>query len=397
MIVHIDEVRPGDILQTDIADHGGRLLFPHGATLTAPIITILRQRGVCELDVVGTLQPLNIRLLTKARDYAQKYYRGHDMTVAPGLVLLGLRTEAEARQMEMGRPPLLRNCDGPSAPIPTPMELPVFCLQSYTPPELPAVAHELNQILSSPEPSNRDIADVIGRSPGLTARLLRLVNSPLYSLQAKIETLPRAVTIVGLQEIGMLASGLVMVEQFGVIPRSVVDMRSFLEHCLGCALVTRHLAELTGQVEADQAFVAGLLHDLGRLYYFTAFPERSRYCIDSALKHGRPLLEEEASYFGADHCVMGMHLIEGWGMPRALSQAVAFHHHPGLAADPILPSLIHLADLLVHAIGLGCSGECGPPAIQTNCMDRVNLQPEQLEQVATAVSEKLDAIMRAFQ
>lgn len=397
MIVRIEEARHGDILQADIADSSGRLLFPKGAGLTEPIIKALQQRGVMEIDVVGEMQPLNVRLLAKAREYAQKFYAGHDVTIAPGLVLLGLRTEAEARLLEMGRPPLWRGCEGPAGPAPASADLPMFCLQHFSPPELPAVARELNQVLSSPDPCTKDVADVIGRSPGLSARLLRLVNSPLYSLQGKVETLTRAVTIVGLQEIGMLASGLVMVEQFGVIPRTVVDMRSFLEHCLGCALAARTLAALTGRVDADQAFVAGLLHDLGRLYYFTAFPERSRFCIDSALKHGRPLLTEEADYFGADHCAMGMRLMDGWAMPRALSQAVAFHHDPSRADESDLPTLIHLADLLVHAMGIGCSGECGPPLVQAGCMDRVGLKSEQLEQVAAEIGEKLEAIVRAFQ
>jgi len=393
----IEHVLPGEILAADVVDHGGRLLFSKGATLTENVIAALRQRGVDVIAVAGGLVPLNPELLEIATERARKYYAGHDLGMPPGPILLGLRTEAEAQRMEKGLPALLRECKGPVGTVYSPQELPFFSLESFEPPQLSAVAYELNRVLFSPEPSSQQIVEIISRSPGLTARLLRLVNTPLYGFQGKVDTVSRAVTIVGLREVGMLAASLLMVEQFGVIPRSVVEMRTFLEHCLGCALASKALAETTGLVEAEQAFVAGLLHDLGRLYFFTAFPERSRYCMDSALQHERPLMVEEVRFFGIDHATMGQRLLDGWKMPPHLSQAVGNHHNPLRATAPQLPGIVHMADVLVHAMGQGCSGECGPPEVCPGLTDLVVVRPDQMADTAARIGDQLGSIMAAFQ
>jgi putative nucleotidyltransferase with HDIG domain len=392
----LKRVLPGATLARDVADSTGRILYPAGATLTESAIEALAQRGVTDVDVAGDFAPLNPALLVKATERAQRYYARLDMAVPPGPILFGLRVEAEALRMERGLPALLRDCKGTPSDAPGPEDLPAFSLENFEPPQLSAVAAQLNHELTQPEPTSRKVVEIIGMSPGLTARLLRLVNSPLYGGRGKVETVSRAVAIVGLREVGMLAAGLLMVDRFGVIPSSVVDMRTFLEHSLACALASRELARATGLMDAEQAFVAGLLHDIGRLYYFTAFPERSRYCMAGALARGRSLLEEEARYFGRDHASMGCRLLEGWGMPSTLVQAVAHHHDPLRAADPMPPGVIHLADSVVHAMGLGSSGECGPPAFRPGFAAMVPLAADQLADIASSVGEKLDAIVAAF-
>ena len=397
MIKGIDQALPGEILAADLRDSSGRLLFPKGAELTESAITALSQRGVTHVEIQGGREPLSPALMKQAAELARRFYAGQDISIPPGPVLLGLRTEAEALRKERGLPPLLRDCRGPVGAMPAPGELPIFCLDSFDPPQLSSVAHELNAALNVPDPCSKKVAEIISRSPGLTARLLRLVNTPLYGFQRKVETVSRALSIVGLREVGLLASSLLIVDQFGVIPKSVIEMRTFLEHSLGCALICKELAEATGLAQAEQAFVAGLLHDIGRLYFFTSFPERSRYCIDSALKHRRPLLAEEALFFGVDHATMGRRLLTGWEMPDSLCQAVGCHHEPLRAGGLALAGIAHMADILAHATGLGCSGECGPPQTRPEVMDMVPLEPEQLVDIATRNENKLNAIMSAFE
>lgn len=392
----IEQVLPGETLAADLKDSAGRLLFPRGAKLTETVIDVLARRGVTAVEVENHRGPLSAALLKLAAERARKFYAGRDVSLPPGPVLLGLRTEAEALRMERGLPPLLRDCRGPAGPVPSPGDLPVFCLDGFEPPQLSAVAQELNLALGGPDPSSARVVEIIGRSPGLTARLLRLVNTPVYGFQRKVETISRAVSIVGLREVGMLASGLLVVDQFGVIPKSVIEMRTFLEHSLGCALACKELAEATGLAQGEQAFVAGLLHDVGRLYFFTSFPERSRFCIDSALKHQRPLLTEEALFFGVDHATMGRRLLDGWGMPEGLGRVVGAHHEPGQAPGLPLAGIVHMADILTHAAGLGCSGECGPPEARPEVTDLVPIPPEQMIDLATRIEERLGLIMGAF-
>ena len=397
MLKRIEQVLPGEVLAADLMDPAGRLLFPKGATLSESAIAALGQRGVADVEIEDERVTLSAEQLRLAAEHARRFYAGHDLGVPPGPILLGLRTEAEAQRIERGLPPLLRDCRGPAGPVHLPRDLPMFCLASFDPPQLAAVAQDLNLALSEPDPSSKKIVEIITHSPGLTAKLLRLVNTPIYGFQGKVETVSRAVAIVGLREVVMLASSLLMVDQFGVIPKSVIEMRTFLEHSLGCALTCKALAESTGLAQPEQAFVAGLLHDIGRLYFFTSFPERSRYCIDSALRHKRPLMTEEALFFGIDHADMGERLLAGWRMPSGLSRTVGCHHDPARATGLPLAGIVHLADLLTHAMGLGCSGECGPPEARPEVMDIVPIQPGQMADIAVRIETQLGLIMGAFQ
>jgi len=89
--------------------------------------------------------------------------------------------------------------------------------------------------------------------------------------------------------------------------------------------------------------------------------------------------------------------LDEWGMPAALSQAVGAHHDPMQAEEPGLAGVVHLADVLVHAMGLGCSGACGPPEARPEVMDLVPVGPDQLADIAARIENQLGAIVAAFE
>ncbi len=392
----VTEVEPGSILAADVTDAKARLLFPQGATLTEAAIRALTQRGIERVTVAAMHFARDQALLGKARLLAEQYFSDQEGGHPFYELLFDLRTEAEAQRLEMGRPPIFLALEKPTAEVLTPQSLPSFSLADYTPPELPALAYEINKTLSDPEVSAGKVAEVTSRSPSLTVKLLRLVNSPIYGVQGKIETISRAISIIGMRDLCMLASALVMVEHFGVIPRSVTDMRGFLEHTLGCALTARALAEAIGSAESETAFVAGLLHDIGKLYFFTAFPERSKFCIESNLQSGRGLMFEERLYFGSDHASVGQRLLESWHMPLSLQQAVAHHHSPALAKDPFLSSIVYVADAMAHAMGYASSGEYSAPVARPGILEMLKLRPAQLAEISVNVSNNLEPVVAAF-
>lgn len=395
MEIPIDRVLPGDILDEDII-HGRALLFPKGASVTEQTLAALRQRQVATVCVIPrTGTPVDAALLARAAHFAKAFHGEPDPASALDQALFELRVRGEVLRLEQGRPPLAEECPGEVGEAVSPESLPAFCLDRFSPPELPSVVVELNQLLSSPQASSQKVAELVGCTPGLAARLLRVVNSPLYGLQGRVDSLSRAVSIVGMREVGMLASGLVMIEQFGVIPRTVIGMRSFLEHSLGCAVVARALAEIGDPAGVEQTFVGGLLHDIGRLYFFTAFPERSRYCLRSARKHGRSLADEEQAFFGTDHAALGGALLRQWQMPEALCRAVSGHHAP--PGGEGLTCRVHVADAVVHAMGVGCSGRGAPPCLLREEVERTlgDLAPR-ITTLSVAVRERVDTLAAAF-
>ena len=140
-------------------------------------------------------------------------------------------------------------------------------------PEIPSVVFELNEVISNPMSSAEQIAEVVNRSPSLTALLLKIVNSSFYGFPSKIGKVSHAVTLIGTREISSLALGISILSLFKNIPKNIFDMYSFLKHSLACGILSRVLAAHLNSSQTEQLFVSGLLHDLGRLILYIHFPE----------------------------------------------------------------------------------------------------------------------------
>ncbi|NIV98483.1 HDOD domain-containing protein, partial [Candidatus Saccharibacteria bacterium] len=149
--------------------------------------------------------------------------------------------------------------------------------EKITLPEIPSIVFELNEVIANPLSSAEDIAQVVNRSPSLTALLLKIVNSPFYGFPSKIDKISLAVTLIGTREISGLALGISLVSLFNNIPKELLSMYSFLRHSLACGIFSRILAAHKSLPQTEQLFVSGLLHDLGRLIlYSSAISLRNR-------------------------------------------------------------------------------------------------------------------------
>ncbi|MFP5238617.1 MAG: HDOD domain-containing protein, partial [Acidobacteriota bacterium] len=137
---------------------------------------------------------------------------------------------------------------------------------------LPQVVIQTLEALKNPNVSYGYVASIIGKDTALSAKLLKLVNSALYSFPEPVETIDRAVTVVGASRLTSLALGVSMINYFADIPHDVLDMRSFWKHCLSCGVLARLLAVTAGHPNEERCFVAGLLHDVGRLIMLKNHP-----------------------------------------------------------------------------------------------------------------------------
>ncbi|MGD8944453.1 MAG: HDOD domain-containing protein, partial [Desulfobacterales bacterium] len=151
-------------------------------------------------------------------------------------------------------------------------------------PEIPSVVSELNEIIANPLSSAEDIANVVNKSPSLTATLLKIVNSALYGCPSRIEKLSQAVTYIGTKEIYGLALYISVISIFRKIPKEIINMYDFLRHSIACSITARILAAHKNFPQTEQLFVSGLLHDLGRVCQ-----SASKFDPPSASKNDPPL------------------------------------------------------------------------------------------------------------
>jgi putative nucleotidyltransferase with HDIG domain len=245
---------------------------------------------------------------------------------------------------------------------------------------LPGVYLRLSAVVSDPRSSAADVGRVIAEDPGLTARLLKLVNSAMYGFPSRIETVSHAISIVGTAQLQDLALATSVIRLFANMPESLVTMESFWRHSVACGVTARAIATRRREPNVERYFVAGLLHDIGRPIMFMQVPDEARSAVLRSRETGEPLFQVEQATLGFDHTHVGHALLDMWKLPPSLREAVAHHHFPERAQRfPVETAVVHIADLLANALGFGTSGEPGIPPLDAKAWDRVELAPAAIE------------------
>ncbi len=217
---------------------------------------------------------------------------------------------------------------------------------------LPDVALKLNTLIDDPHSTAQDIADVIAMDAALTARLLQIVNSPFYNFPQQIDTITMAITVVGTAQLCDLAMATLVIHKFNYIPQNLLSLETFWCHNIACATAARTIVTELGIQQAERVFVAGLLHDIGKLMMYLTEPDLS-YEVLKRLKSNIDLdvSEVEKATFGYDHAELGAALLKEWGLPDALVEPVRYHHIPEQANKFATESnVLHLANAVANQI-----------------------------------------------
>lgn len=259
------------------------------------------------------------------------------------------------------------------------------------------IYNRLTQVIHHPLSSAADIGAVIADDPGLTARLLRLVNSPIYGFPSRIDTVTQAVSIVGMTQLRDLAIGTAFIRLFAHVPSHLANMESFWRHSIACGLAARLLAAQRREANVERFFVAGLLHDVGRPIIYTRAPAEAEAALRRSEASGEPLFEVEQQVLGFHHGVVGSLLLEAWRLPAMLTEPVAWHHAPHLAHRyPLETAAVHLADVIANALRLGSSGERLVPALEPAAWEQLDLSPTVLPSLLGQVEQQFGHAVAAI-
>jgi putative nucleotidyltransferase with HDIG domain len=219
----------------------------------------------------------------------------------------------------------------------------------------PDICMRIFELLQSSDSSAKDIGEVIVRDPNLTARLLKIVNSPFYGFSRKVDTVSRAIAIVGIRDLYNLVIAVSAVRSFSNIANDVVNMDTFWRHSMFSALVARKLAKTFDILHPERLFIAGLLHDIGSLVLYNRLPEVMRDILLVSEGDEQALWRNEKEQLGFSHTELGALLLELWNIPESLQNAVSSHHDPTSADAESMKEacIIHLADSLANHSDLG--------------------------------------------
>jgi HD-like signal output (HDOD) protein len=265
-------------------------------------------------------------------------------------------------------------------------------LGSYGP-----VLEEIERAVESPQSNLMTVGEAIEKDPDLTARLLKLGNSSFYGFSSRLTTVTEAISLIGLQQVQDLLLASSIVERFAGVEDNFVSMESFWRHSLACGIGARRLAVEKRLPKPDKFFVAGLLHDVGRLVLFTQAQESARQIFDLYQRERLLLREAEIKVLGYDHQQIAEALLRHWKYPATLVQTVAYHHQPlisNFAREEA--AVVHLSDHLVNAMQIGSSGERYVPPLNLKAWETLHLSVGVLSPIIAGIDDQIEAVQDVF-
>jgi HD-like signal output (HDOD) protein len=215
---------------------------------------------------------------------------------------------------------------------------------------LPDVAIQLNDLIDQPDTSIQALVEVVQLDAGIAATVLRLANSAWYGLPTRVDTISRAITLIGQKALRDLVLSTSVITTFKGISSEFVDMRDFWDNSVTCGVVTRNLAQKSGIREAERMFLAGLLHKVGRLAFYASRPVQYRQVLQQQGNGEAAIIAAEESVFGFNFAQLGAALLRSWRVPAALDEVVEYQLIPLQAPNQRKEAaIVHVAgDIAYH-------------------------------------------------
>ncbi|HVO66748.1 MAG TPA: HDOD domain-containing protein [Syntrophales bacterium] len=253
-------------------------------------------------------------------------------------------------------------------------------------PTVPETLKRLSRIIEKPNVSLTEIAGFVQSDPALTFRILKMVNSAVYGFPGRIASVSHAIMLLGLNVVKGLLLG---ISVFELMQKAMVGL---YEHSMGCAAASRIIAQRKGLREPEEAYVAGLIHDIGKVVMALEFTKSYEAALACAEQENISIGKAEKQFFADNHAVLGGVLSEKWRFPKKLTEAIFYHHQPRSAESfPLETAIVHLADILTKARGLGFSGDQIVPIIDDAAFDRLELTEQDIFEVFRDLEGSIDA------
>jgi putative nucleotidyltransferase with HDIG domain len=258
-------------------------------------------------------------------------------------------------------------------------------------PTLPVIYQELFAKMQDPDVGVPEVAELISLDQALAVKVLHLVNSAFYGYTKEIKTISRAVVILGFQAVRSAALAISVFDYFkGEESSDRVDMRKFWEHSIAVAATAKVLANSHLQKQQEEAFIVGLLHDVGKLIEKRYFPDDFDEACSAAQQQHLSWYECEKQLFNLNHAGIGGTLFRAWDFPPSVVEVVRNHHTPEAAVtQPQLTSLVHVADYVAYELDYGAPGAFPPPCCEPAALSLLGVVPGQLADHRQRIDEEI--------
>jgi putative nucleotidyltransferase with HDIG domain len=255
-------------------------------------------------------------------------------------------------------------------------------------PTLPVIVTRILEVADEAGSSARELAEIISHDQSVSAKVLNLANSAFYGFSKRISTIPQAVVVLGFETVKSLALSVSVFQTLSQkVGRVSFDREQFWMHSIGCAAAAKLVAKGMGLKDAGTPFVAGLLHDVGKVILDTYFNDKYQEVIEGMVEEGRPAMDVETDVLNIDHAEVGGLLATRWKFPDALVAPIAYHHNLLSAQGENLNVvvMVHLANILAKKGGIGMIHESEMPEPSDMVQRVLRLTPSRVQ----ALSDEL--------
>ena len=261
----------------------------------------------------------------------------------------------------------------------------------------PEVFLQLQELIDKPTTTLNQCAAVVEKDPGITAKVLGLANGAFYGSRTRVETLTRAVNILGMTQLHDLVLAASATRMFRTVAKHVPHMGQYWRQSVLCGLLAKTLAEKCLIQDAERIFLQGLLHDVGHLVLYMVMPNQIRQVMEAAKTEAEPQFVSERRLLGFDYGEVGEALMRAWRLPLSVQETVRFHIEPCLAKEFILESaLIHLAWVQVLAATHQDQNPGMIPAVDSVVWDLTALTAEDVQESLAIAQQLLQETLDIF-
>lgn len=267
-------------------------------------------------------------------------------------------------------------------------------------PSHPIVLDRITKLLANPRTSAEEIGKAITTDQALASKALKLVNSAFYGFPGRISTLSHAIVILGFSTIKNIVLTASIFDNFrgkGKAPNGF-NIEQLWYHSIACGAAGQAIAKVIGSPEREECFIAGLIHDIGKIILCNYLPEDFETVINYTRQNDILFYESEKKLFDTSHDDIGGYLAECWNLPKNLQNAIRYHHLPALSHDGSkISAIIHASDIFVRALDCGNGGDNKIPVMSEQVWKTLDLENKPLDDIFDGIKEEIDKASVFFQ
>ncbi len=268
-------------------------------------------------------------------------------------------------------------------------------------PTLPVSILKIIEEVENPDSTAQSLTSAISMDQSISSTILRLVNSAYYGHRREVASIPQAVVILGYQMVKNMALGVSMFQTQPVDGQKSIDRGSLWSHSVAVATCAGGIAsdkKVSAKINRDEAFLAGLLHDIGKVVFDTCFPDEYRQVLKMVSDKGGWIGDAERHVMGLDHARAGFHLASKWNFPEPVCEAIRCHHDFNKLSigENHISAIIHVGDYCARQIKLGSGGDMSQAPFDKSALTMLGITEEGFVDLLMELDEKRSGMMALF-